>query len=87
MNNNRSKHWLLATFVLCMCATAALAQEQASVPASQASQDEQPQASQTTNDKRSDTIGERVATGNSNVPFVPSEEVSEDLSISFPADI
>ncbi|MEL7400929.1 MAG: hypothetical protein AAFN68_10215 [Pseudomonadota bacterium] len=61
---------------------AATAQDQAT-PENQ----EQPQAQPEQTSESTETIGDRPVPATGNSRFEPSEEVSEDLSISFPADI
>jgi len=63
---------------------AATAQDQA--PTENQKQ-EQPQTQQESADEATETIGDKPVSGTGNSRFEPSEEVSEDLSISFPADI
>lgn len=82
----RSQKALL--FSVALIAAAAMAQDQDAPEAGQQPAEPLAQAQeQEQQQNAAETADDRPLTGNSGSRFEPSEEVSEDLSISFPADI
>ena len=72
-----------AALVLALGLMAATTAQDQATPENQ----EQPQAQPEQTSESTETIDDRPVSGAGNSRFEPSEEVSEDLSISFPADI